>query len=254
MERNSVNALILAGTRQGEQDFLAKLNHVSHKAIIPILGKPMIDYVVQALSKVSNIENIIVSIEETESVKEMLPDYVKYLPSAYGPSSSIINGIQELSTPLLITTADNPLLKAQWIEYFLREAELHQCDIAVGIALKSQIENDVMGTNRTYIKLADGSFSGCNLFLFRTPQSIRVAQLWQTLERHRKYPAKMGLLLGYEVVLRYFLRCLTRKTLKKRIFRLTQAKIHFIVMPWGQAAVDVDKIDDLVLVNSLIQS
>ncbi|MUH05188.1 nucleotidyltransferase family protein [Commensalibacter melissae] len=252
MEREPINALILAGSRQGKQDPLALHAHVSHKAIIPVLGKPMIEYVTETLAKIESINEIAVSIEKFEVVRDILPNFIKYLPTCPGPSASIIQAIQALGTPLLITTADNPLLQPEWVEYFIQEAEASQCDLAVGIALKEQIEKDVPNTKRTYIKLADGSFSGCNIFMFRTPRSIQVTKLWQKLESYRKSPVKMGLLLGYSIILRYILHRLTRKALKKRIFKLTKVKIDFVIIPWGQAAVDVDKPDDLHLVNNLM--
>lgn len=249
-----MNALILAGSRQGQQDPLALHTHVSHKAIIPIFGRPMIEYVVKALAKIEIIDKIAVSIEEPSLVQEILPNFIQYLPPAPGPSASIIDAIQTLNTPLLVTTADNPLLQPQWIDYFLKEAEASQCDLIIGIALKEQIERDVPHTKRTYIKLADGSFSGCNIFLFRTPLSIQVAKLWKKLETYRKKPFKMGYFLGYTVILRYILHRLTRNALKKRIYRMTKVRTHFVLMPWGQAAVDVDKPEDLDLVNSLMSN
>lgn len=252
MEREAVNALILAGSRQGQQDPLALYAHVSHKAIIPIFGRPMIEYVVKALAKIEIINKIAVSIEQPSIVQTFLPGFIEYLPTASGPSASIIYALQTLGTPLLVTTADNPLIQPEWINYFLKEAESSQCDLAIGIALKEQIKHDVPNTKRTYIKLADGSFSGCNIFYFRTPKSVQVAKLWQKLESYRKKPFKMGYFLGYTVILRYILHRLTRNALKKRIYKLTKVKTHFVLMPWGQAAVDVDKPEDLNLVNSLM--
>ncbi len=252
MEREPINALILAGSRQGKQDPLALYAHVSHKAIIPIIGKPMIKYVTDTLAKIESIDKIAVSIEQSNIVKNILPNFIQYLPACAGPSASIIQAIQTLRTPLLVTTADNPLLQPEWVEYFLQEAERSRCDFAVGIALKQQIEKDVSNTKRTYINLADGSFSGCNIFLFKSSQSIQIVRLWQKLESYRKQPLKMGFFLGYSIILRYILHRLTRNALKRRIFKLTKVKTHFVLMPWGQAAVDVDKPDDLKLVNTLI--
>lgn len=254
MERDTINALILAGSRQGQQDPLAYYAHVSHKAIIPIFGRPMIEYVVQALAKTEIVETIAVSIEDPSLLQGKLPKYIEYLPTAPGPSSSIILAIQQLGTPLLVTTADNPLIKPEWLNYFIAEAEKAQCDVAIGIALKEQIENDVPNTKRTYINLADGSFSGCNLFLFRTPSAIQLLKFWQKLEQYRKKPIKMGFLLGYKIILLYLLRRLTRTMLSKRIHKLTKVKTHFVLMPWGQASVDVDKIDDLKMVNILMEN
>jgi len=46
----SVSVLILAGQREGVIDPLCAAAGVERKAIIPINGKPMIDYVLDALS------------------------------------------------------------------------------------------------------------------------------------------------------------------------------------------------------------
>lgn len=253
MELRPINALILAGSRQGKQDLLAQLANVSHKAVLPILGRPMIDYVVQSLSRVEDIREIAVSIENQSILKNIAPEYIQYLPAALGPSASVINAIHKLGTPLLITTADNPLLKPEWVKFFLNHANLCNCDVAVGIALKEQIQYDVPHTHRTYIKMADGAFSGCNLFLFRTPKALQIAQLWQKIEQYRKKPTHMAYLLGLPIIARYLTKSLTKKAIYKRIYRLTGAKINFIALPWGQAAVDVDKKEDLDLVTSILQ-
>ncbi|MBB2202975.1 NTP transferase domain-containing protein [Gluconacetobacter tumulisoli] len=247
----TLNVLILAGTRAGTRDPMAQAAGVSHKAILPVAGRPMIARVVDALSAVPRIGRIAVSIEDPDILTGLLDRPVTILPPAQGPSGSVMEAIGTLGTPLLVTTADHALLRPEWIESFLSAAG-DTCDVAAGIAMERDIRRDVPGTKRTMIRLADGAFSGCNLFLFRTPAAIGVVRLWQRLEQERKRPVRMARLLGPGILLRYLVGRLTRQALCARIERLAGASARLVPLPDGRAAVDVDKPADLDLVQSIL--
>lgn len=76
------------------------------------------------------------------------------LPTAKGPSGSVAIALERLGAPLLVTTADHPLLRTEWIAQFLMGAE-GKCDLAVAVANRTVIERDVPGTKRTYIRLRE---------------------------------------------------------------------------------------------------
>jgi GTP:adenosylcobinamide-phosphate guanylyltransferase len=229
---------------------------LSHKALIPIAGKPMITHVLDTLRAVPDIGRILVCIENPAVLDGILPDGVETMDAAQGPSAgpsaSVLAAIRDCGTPLLITTADNPLLRPEWVRFFLDG--VGSADIAVGVASEAAVTRDVPGTSRTFIRLSDVAFSGCNLFLFRTPASARVAMLWRTIEKERKHPLKMGWLLGPSILLRFLLKRLGTKNLLARILKLTGAQGKFVFMPDGRAAVDVDKPADLVLVRKLMET
>jgi len=243
--------LVLAGSRDGAQDPLARLGKVAHKALLPVAGRPMIDRVLETLSRTPDIGPVHVSIEAPEAL-ETLDRIFTCLPTAKGPSGSVALALDHLGTPLLITTADHPLLQSLWITEFLRAAQSTPSDLAVGIALRHVIERDVPGTRRTYISLRDMRFSGCNLFLLRTPEARAIITLWQKLERDRKHPLKMARTLGLTILLRALLGRLDSQTLTARIHALTGATVTLVPIDHGRAAVDVDKSQDLALVESLL--
>lgn len=245
-----LTALVLAGSRAGAADPLAVGAGLSHKALIPVCGIPMIRRVVNSLRATPEVGRIVVCIEDPDAVRGVLPDDVEFTPAAGGPSASVLGAIGQYGTPLLVTTADNPLLRPEWIRHFLSAAG--SADMAAGVASDEAVLRDVPGTKRTFIRLADRAFSGCNLFLFRTPVSAEVARLWQRLEQERKHPLRMGWLLGPGVLLRFLFRRLDSAALLRRIRVLTGAQAQFVTMPDGRAAVDVDKPSDLVLVRRMI--
>lgn len=245
-----LTALILAGSREGAADPMAVAAGLSHKALIPIAGKAMILHVLEALRATPSIGRIVVCIENPSILSGILPDGIETMQAAQGPSASVLAAIRTYGTPLLVTTADNPLLKPAWVDAFLDDAGT--ADVAVGVATEEAVRRDVPKTARTFIRLSDLVFSGCNLFLFRTPVSIGVAQLWQRIEKERKKPLRMGWLLGPSILLRFLTKQLDTTALLRRIKKLTGAQGKFVSLPNGLAAVDVDKPADLELVSHIM--
>ncbi|MCE2573977.1 nucleotidyltransferase family protein [Komagataeibacter sp. FNDCR2] len=249
-----LNVLILAGSRPGRADPMAQAAGLSHKAALPVCGIPMISRVIKALQAVKTIGRIAICIEKPEVLDGLVPDDVTFIAPAAGPSASVLKALDTLGTPLLVTTADHALLEPQWVSAFVQAAQDSGCDVAAGIAMEPDILRDVPGTRRTMIRLADGAFSGCNMFLFRTPAAQGVIRLWQKLEAERKNPLRMARILGLGILLRFVLRRLTRADVCRRIGRLSGARVALIPLPFGRAAVDVDKPADLELVTRLLST
>lgn len=249
-----LNVLVLAGSRPGRIDPMAQAAGISHKALLPVCGIPMIRRVISALQSVEAIDRISICIEQPEVLAGIVPDTVTFIPPAPGPSASVMKALDLLGTPLLVTTADHALLKPEWIRSFIQAAQDSDCDVAAGIAMEDAIQRDVPGTKRTMIRLADGAFSGCNMFLFRTPAAYGVIRLWQKLEAERKHPLRMARILGPGILLRFVLRRLTRADVCRRIGQLSHARVAMIPLPDGRAAVDVDKPADLDLVVHLLSA
>lgn len=249
-----INVLILAGSRAGRVDPMAQAAGISHKALLPVCGTPMISRVIAALQSVEGIGQIAICIERPDVLEGIVPAGVTFIPPAAGPSASVMKALDTLGTPLLVTTADHALLEPGWVRSFVQAAQKSGSDVAAAVAMEESIMRDVPGTKRTMIRLADGAFSGCNMFLFRTPAAAGVIRLWQKLEAERKHPFRMARILGPGVLLRFVFRRLTRADVCRRIGQLAHARVALIPLADGRAAVDVDKPADLELVTHLLST
>jgi GTP:adenosylcobinamide-phosphate guanylyltransferase len=252
-----LTALILAGSR-GVGDPLAVYAGVSHKALIEIDGTPMIERVVVALAAVAGIARIVISIELPELIAGLsgvqaaangLP--IEVLKSAASPSRSVAAALDHCGTPLLVTTADHALLQAEWISYFLGHIPA-DADAAVALANKAAILEAVPDTARTYLRFADDHYSGCNLFLFATPAAAGAVHFWREVEAERKRPWRMLRRLGLGFALRYAIGKLPLNSAIARLGELSGTRAAVVKMPFGRAAVDVDKPADLDLVQRLL--
>ena len=244
--------LVLAGTRPGVPDPMAQAAGVTHKAILPVAGIPMITRVLTTLRATPEVGRIVVCIDQPDVLNGLLPADISVIPSRpEGPSASVLAGLAKLGTPLLVTTADNALLKPEWVSELLAKCP-PECDVAAAVAPEATVLRDVPVTKRTFIRLSDLAFSGCNLFLFRTPAAINVARLWLKVEKNRKRPLRIAWLLGPFTLVLAVLKKLSRAALCGRIAKLTGANAALVCLADGRAAVDVDKPADLVLTEQLL--
>jgi GTP:adenosylcobinamide-phosphate guanylyltransferase len=254
-----LTALVLAGTRAGG-DPLATYAGVSHKALIEVGGRTMIERVVGALSGLPQIERIVVAIEQPDLLRDLPglqpPACTKPLltmpTEAGGPSATVAAALGREGTPLLVTTADNALLQTAWLVEFLARAP-PEADIVAALARRDAVEAAAPDTRRTWLRFADGDHSGCNLFLLARPAAARAIAFWRTLEGERKRPLRMMRRLGWAFAARYALGRLTLAAAAARLGELAGgARLAVVAMSDGRAAIDVDKPDDLDLVRRLV--
>lgn len=254
---SGIVTLVLAGSR-GPDDPVAQLKGVSHKAFAPIAGVPMLVRVVRALIASPSVGPIHIAIERPELVEQhpelgllLAGGRIALTPAEGSPSRSVAAALESLGTPLFVTTADHALLQPEWVEHFLSHLP-DGTDVCVGLARDQVVQAAVPETRRTYLRFADGAFSGCNMFAFRTPASLGVAQVWRQVEAQRKHPLRMIRLLGPMSILRFLLGRLTLVAALHRLGRITGATAGIVEMPFGLAAVDVDKEADVVLAERLL--
>ena len=126
-------------------------------------------------------------------------------------------------------------------------------DISVLLARRATVEAAAPGTRRTYLKFADGEWSGCNLFLVRNDRALGAIRLWSTLEADRKRPWRIIGRLGPATLARYALGRLSLAEALRRLGALSGAAAAAVESPFGLAAVDVDKPADLDLVRRLAE-
>lgn len=244
-----VTALVLAGQRPGETDPLAEAAGVACKALVPVAGVPMLPRVVAALRAAGGVGRVVV-LGDPATLPAGLAEL---LPAAESPSAGVAAALGRFGAPLLVTTADHPLLTAAMVEHFLA-ATPAWADASAGLARREVVLAAYPGGRRTWLRFRGGAYTGCNLFLLRTPRATGVVRFWRRLERERKRPLKMAALLGFAVLFRHALGLLSLPGALAALGRKTGARLAAVEMPFADAAVDVDKPADLILVEAVLRT
>jgi GTP:adenosylcobinamide-phosphate guanylyltransferase len=255
-------AVVLAADR-GPDDAVAKAAGVRCKSLTPVGGKPMVFRVLDALAA-SQVVNTYILCGPPKSVVDQEPDLgtliasgrVKWFENQATPSSSAFHVLQTLpdETPVLLTTADHALLSARIVDYFCSEAQATGCDVVAGVGRHEVVTAAYPQTRRTATRLEDGAYCGCNLFAFLTPRARLAADFWRRVENQRKNPLRVIRVLGWSAVLRYLMGRLSLNEALKRMSHRLGFKAGAVVLPFPEAAVDVDSVSDLKLVENIVSN
>ncbi|SFF92436.1 MobA-like NTP transferase domain-containing protein [Novosphingobium sp. CF614] len=243
-------ALILAGSRPGPPDPVAASEGLWHKALVLLEGRPMLGHVVAAL-RGAGIERIAVCASDPQVMDLARALDCEVLLAAEGPSASVAFGLERLGAPLLVTTADHALLRPEWVTDFIKDAP-RSADVAVLLARREAIEAAMPGSRRTYLRFADGQWSGCNLFLLASTRASAAIETWKMVEADRKRPWRIAARLGFGMLASYAMGRLTLAEAIAALGRRIGISASLVAARDGLAAVDVDKPQDLVDARAII--
>ncbi len=258
------HALVLAGSR-GPTDPVASAAGLPHKALVPVDGVPMLERVVGTLFAVEGIDHVIISSDaalQDHGFGQALTSGIENgritlaAPKA-SPSESVAHVLDGLSKddgfPLLVTTADHPLLTTVMVEHFYRTAP-EEADLVIGLAEAEVIRDSYPDAIRTFYRFKGQGYSGCNLFMMSTSKARLAVDFWQTMERHRKHPWRLVGAAGLFTLLRFALGQLSLESALRHLSGKVGAEIGMVDMPFAEAAIDVDKPGDLDLAETILRA
>lgn len=256
-----IKVLVLAG-RRGGGDAVAELSGLEHRALLPIAGVPMLERVVEAIEQSGVASSISVSSDDPrlvfstpalEVMAEEARGFLHFHRSGISPAASVADYFTNVaaSEPLFVTTADHPLLTPEIIRHFVDRALASRADFVVGMVPATVYRRRFPDQPRTFIRLRGEQYSGANLFLMRTSNSVRVPQFWTRAEAYRKTPWKLVSVFGLGNLVQFLLGRFDLKAALARASEVIGASIEAVEMPFAEAALDVDKETDRIAVEEV---
>jgi hypothetical protein len=107
-------------------------------------------------------------------------------------------------------------------------------------------------TKRTWLKARGGQYSGANLFALANARAARALDLWAGIERDRKKTWRLLAFLGPSILIGALTRTLSLQGAANRIGAKLGLSARAVVLPYAEAAIDVDKPEDLRLVERIL--
>ncbi len=247
-------AIVLAADREHENP-VARAANAPCKALVPLAGKPMLERILKALAQSREIAGILICGPGEGIWKNItLDEPAEWIPPDASPSRSAWRCMEQIDDhqPVLLTAADIAFPQPRVFDDFCRRAVESGADVAVGLVPYAKVAARFPGVRRTPLKFSDGPFCTCNLFAFLTPKGRELIRLWKKLEQDRKRPWRLIQALGLAPLLLYLTGRLTTEEAARRVERKLGIKAAFIVLPYPEAAIDIDTEQDLSFVRRLL--
>jgi molybdopterin-guanine dinucleotide biosynthesis protein A len=236
-----VSAIVLAG---GSDD-LSKETGVVSKALVPIQGKPMAYHVLRALKQSQSV-SFISYVGQTEASFTSLTDAL--LPPGESMAASLALGsgaalAKYPQQPLLILSADVPWLTPNAVDTLVQNAPV--VDLLYPIIPRSVSEQQFPQQKRTYVKIAEGQFTGGNVILISVKMLPKLLSVLNQLHAARKNPLGLARLFGVDIIIKLLLGRVTIPELETRANKILKADLKAWITDDASLGADVDKASHL---------
>ncbi|MEO1135623.1 MAG: NTP transferase domain-containing protein, partial [Pseudomonadota bacterium] len=184
--KEEVHFVVMAAQRTGVVNPLAEAAGVSHKCLVEIEGKTLIERTVSAIVDSGLAHRITISIEDAAPAKSVgyvrgLIDagVVRIVPSADDIFGSVAGALSdEADFPAVITTADNVLFTPDMLSFFLNGAKAY--DACAGMASKETLFSKYPGGQKRFHRFKDGEYTNCNIFAIMNPKALQAAEIFKS--------------------------------------------------------------------------
>lgn len=245
-----IGAVVLAGGPVPKS--LAAL--CTHRALLPLGGRFIIEYILDALAGTPEIcaTAVVVPAEAHEALG-------KYVPLLVDAGDTLMvnmaRGAQALAeaelTHLLFITGDIPLITPAALSSYLQESLATGADFTYPIIPSTDSEARFPGAKRTYVKIRDGVFTGGNAVFASAHFFTDKQQLIEDVYNARKAPLKLAGILGWDTLARFLAGSIDLARLEVVASRILGAPARAIISHYAELGFDVDKQEDLEAVGSM---
>ena len=241
-----MDAILTAGGIPLPEDPLYTHTKGNSKAMLDIAGKPMIQWVLDALGAAKNVDNVIlIGLSEKSGVTCQKP--IHYIPNQGRMLSNIIAGIDkslELDPEnkyVLLASSDLPGINGEMVDWLAEQVKVDPSDLYYGVIPRDVMEKRYPNSRRTFTRLKDVELCGADLHACHVSVAADHLETWEKLIGHRKSPLQQASIIGFWTL---FLLLTRQLTLQDAVIRASQSigiKGKAIVWPWAEAGMDVDK-------------
>lgn len=239
-------AIVTAGGETQPGEPLYEMTQGGLKSMLNLNGKPMIQWLLDALGQSDRIHQVIVVglPLETDLVCShplvLLPDEGDMLNNIRAGAEQAIR-LDPTASHALLASGDVPGLNAEIIEWILEQAKDLNLDLYYSIIDRTVMEAQFPQSRRTYAHLKDMQVCGGDVHCFRLRAAVEESPLWKKLIDARKSPIRQASLVGYDTLFFLMLRQLRLKDAEAMLCKRLGIQAKAVLCPYPQVGMDVDK-------------
>jgi GTP:adenosylcobinamide-phosphate guanylyltransferase len=252
-----IDAMVTAGGIPKPGESLYEFSQGRSKALIDVAGKPMVQWVLDALSEAKSIGNVVVvGLDETSglSCKKSL----SYLPNQGGMLDNIRGGAREIArlNPkaefALIVSSDIPTITGEMVDWVGAQVRPGEDEALYNVIERSVMEKRFPDSRRTFTKLKGIEVCGGDLNPVSVPLILSHTGPWERISDARKSALKMASLVGFDTLILLLLRAMTLDQAAARASRNLGLRARAVLCPHAELGMDVDKLHHLEIVRAAL--
>ncbi len=249
-----MDAIITAGGIPQPKDPLYAYSRGDSKALIDVAGKPMIQWILDALSDSKKVNRvIIIGLSPKNQLVCKKPLY--YISNQGRMLANIVAGVKKSlelnpkSQYVMLVSSDIPALKGEMVDWLATTAMKTKDDLYYGVCPREVMEKRFPNSNRTYTKLKDMHICGADINVIHVSMATDHLDTWEELIGNRKSPLRQAAVIGWDTLFQMATRQFTLQDLVKRASERIGIKGRAIIWSQAEPCMDVDKPHQLELLR-----
>lgn len=254
-----MKAILLSGGLLDENDPLFEFQAYRTKAMIPIAGKPMVQYVLDALSGVDVIDEIyVIGLDQTNVFPSSKP--LVYLPDQGGLFANIQFGAKEImkssnqDETIILASGDIPALTNEMVKWLIAQVDSDLFDLYYSVIPRDVMEKTFPNSNRSYIHFRDIDVCGGDINVFNTRLFQSSTPLWESLTEARKNYLKQAAMVGIGTMLLILFKAISMQKAVDRICKKLKIRGKALPVPYAEMGMDVDKPHQLEQMKAFLEN
>jgi len=241
-----MDAIVTAGGIPQPGDPLYVYSNGDSKALIDIAGKPMVQWVLDALGDSKEVDNVIlIGLTHKSGLTCNKPLY--YISNQGRMLANIVAGVNKSlelnkkSEYQLVVSSDIPAIKSEMVDWLAQTAMQTRDDIYYGVCPRAVMESRYPTSRRTYTRLKDMEVCGADINVMHFSMATEHLDTWEKLIGNRKSPLASAAVIGWDTLFQLFTHQFTLQGLVDRASERIGIKGRVIIWDRAEPCMDVDK-------------
>ena len=250
-----MDAIVTAGGIPQPGEPLYEYTLGASKAMLDVVGKPMIQWVIDALEGAETVDGIVIIGLPPES--EIVSTKVKArIPNQGGMVDNIRTGVNKVlelkpaAKHVLLVSSDIPTITSEMVDWVVKAALETDLEAYYNVISREVMEKRFPGSKRSYTRLRDIEICGGDMNLIKTSLVTQNVELWNKLVAARKNVFKQAALIGYDTLFLLLFRLVDLDGAVKKAAKSLHLTGKAIVCPYAEVGMDVDKPFQLEIVRA----
>lgn len=244
-----VDAVILAG---GDGNVIDPL--VPIKGIVPVAGKPMVEWIIDALRAADTIGEVAVVVPTAEGLGGWVDKADKIVVSPQRFADNLIAGVDSFrgDRATIAISGDIPAVTAEAIDDFVSRSLEAGADFSYPLVRERDMLEQFPGSQRTFVRIVGGRVTGGNVAVLSPDLVARNRDIGQRLFDTRKSPIAMARVIGVPFILKLMSGRLRPDDVEAKLSELLGGRCVALYTPHASISADVDKPVDVVVAERVL--
>ena len=242
-----IDAVLTAGGIPKPDEPLYPLTRGQSKALLPIAGKPMAQWIVDALAGSAQIGRIVVVGLAPGEGALTSPKELIYVPNAGSMIANAVAGMKKIlehnpsAEKVVLCSSDIPCLTSPMVDWMITTCLASDHEIYYGLISQADMERRFPGSRRSYFAIKEGRFCGSDIIMASTRLAGNYHPAWNEIVGARKNILRQASIIGFGTLWLMLTRQMTIAEAERRAQSRLGVKGRILLDPYAETGMDVDK-------------